>query len=121
MKHSKKDTCELCFTKYQFEPQYAPNATDVIPIHVLIKSIFKTFIYKFIPYVSRLITALIVWLGFVPIGTTCVYCVCIGRNNLITSDFSWYLVLSHIKIGLVLDAVIALSLLILVRLLLLIF
>jgi hypothetical protein len=114
LSHSKKDTCELCFSKYHFEPQYAENTPDIIPLGVLISSIFKLSLFKCLPFMVRIVTAIIVWLVFVPIGTTCVYSICIGRHNLITREFSWVLLKSHITNGIVLDAVIALSLLILV-------
>jgi len=115
--HSKKDTCELCSSKYHFEPQYAENTPDVIPLGVLISSICKLSLFKCLPFILRIITAIIVWLVFVPIGTTCVYCICISRHDLITREFSWGLLKSHITNGIVLDAVIALSLLILVGML----
>lgn len=110
--HSKKDTCELCFSKYQFTPQYAEGAPSTVPPYMMIKTIASLLFMGVVPYTFRVIAAIIIWLLFVPVATTTMYCVVVGRvyssfedqNSLVTS----------IVTGIVIDAVVALSLLILV-------
>lgn len=116
LEHSKKDTCELCLTKYQFEPQYMENAPEVVPLQILLKSAIKLTFLKFLPFVFRLICAAFVWLVCVPAGTTCIYCLCIGRHSILTGPVSWTTLKMHISYGIVIDSVIAMSLLTLVGL-----
>lgn len=112
--HSKKDICELCFTKYQFEPEYRPDTPSVIPLGIVLKSITSLIFFKFIPITIRIIFAVIIWLFLVPVGTTVAYCTCLRRNIPFVSNFSLQTIGSCICYGLVIDGVMALSLLILV-------
>lgn len=114
LNHSKKDTCELCNTKYEFKPQYADGTPTVIPLTILVKSILKLSFSQFTPLLLRFIFAIMIWLIIVPVLTTCIYCVCVGRSSMISLTFTWELLRAHIVHGINIDAVIALSLLILV-------
>ncbi len=118
LNHSKKDTCELCFSKYQFVPLYSPDAPSSLPISVMIRSICSITIKHFLPFTIRFVLAAVIWLAFVPIAVTSIYCLCIGRQNavftLAQEEDKIGKVWSVIVCGLVLLAVMATSLLILV-------
>jgi len=113
LNHSKKDTCELCATKYQFEPHYADEMPTVIPLRVFAKTILKSSIFRLFPALLRLAFAFIIWVFVVPILTSTIYCMCVGRP--ISLSFTdWLVVKGQIVHGVAIDAVIALSLLILI-------
>lgn len=112
--HSKKETCELCLTKYQFLPQYAENTPSIIPFTILLKSMLKIFTFKILPFSLRVITAFFMWVFIVPIGTTVVYCTCMRRKLNFSTIYSWDAINTAVCYGFVIDAVMALSLLILV-------
>jgi len=113
LNHSKKDTCELCATKYRFEPHYADGTPTVIPIGVFTKSVLKLSIFRVFPAILRILFAFLIWVLIVPILTSTIYCMCVGRPiSLAFSD--WNVVRAQIVHGFTIDAVIALSLLILV-------
>ena len=128
LKHSKKDTCELCFAKYEFVPQYAQDAPAVVPPLILLKSALKLSVVKFLPIILKAILALLVWLVFVPVGSATIYCLCIGRDNMFSGflkDFRFDIsavdlyaligmIPAYISQGIVIDSVIALALLTLV-------
>jgi E3 ubiquitin-protein ligase MARCH6 len=111
--HSKKEVCELCLTKYQFEPEYRPDTPSVIPLHILLKSVISVFIFNVLPISFRVLLATVIWLIMVPLGTTVAYCTCLRRAIPFVTNFSWSTVASAVCYGLVIDAVMALSLLIL--------
>lgn len=115
--HSKKDTCELCHSKYQFVPEYKADTPTIIPIFVVLKSVASILVFKILPYTTRLLLALIIWLVLVPLGTTVAYCTCMRRTIPFADHFTLESVATSIRYGCVIDAVMALSLLILVRVL----
>lgn len=114
LKHSKKENCELCSAKYQFAPQYAENTPTKVPLLLIVKSIVTILLKKVLPLTARGVLVSIIWLGFVPIATTCIYCACIGRKNILLISVQWSSIVINITNGIVIDAVIALSLLVLV-------
>ncbi|RYG64774.1 hypothetical protein EON64_13310 [archaeon] len=110
LEHSSKDRCELCSVKYTFEPLYDENAPDVLPLTLILRSFLKFLFSQAIPMMFRMIFVTVVWLGFVPISTLCFY------KTFMRSNTMWgietLLTKETICYGLVLDALIALSLLI---------
>jgi E3 ubiquitin-protein ligase DOA10 len=114
LEHSKKDTCELCYTKYEFRPHYAEGTPSVLPINVMAKSVLRLAFEQVAPLVLRIVFAVLVWAIIVPVLTTCIYCVCVGRSSILSLPFSWPMLKAHIVHGINTDAMIALSLLILV-------
>ena len=68
LKHSQKDNCELCKQKYNFDPEYAENVPDVLPIGVLLCSALK-----FLPYIFRVLMGPFLWLLYAPSCTNLVY------------------------------------------------
>ena len=68
LKHSGKESCELCKQKYEFDPEYAKDAPDVIPISVLLYSVLK-----YLPFLFRVIMAIFLWVVFAPWCTNGIY------------------------------------------------
>lgn len=118
--HSKKDTCELCYTKYEFKPHYADGTPSVLPFSVLTKTALKLTFQHVAPLILRVVFAVIIWAIVVPVLTTCIYCVCVGRSSILSLSLvhvtsqTWETVRAHVVHGINIDALIALSLLILV-------
>lgn len=73
LKHSGKDTCELCGTRYEFSPQYSEDMPTVIPIHQIVTSLIKKLCYDAFPSLVRIIVVGVVWLFVVPLAATWVY------------------------------------------------
>lgn len=113
--HSKKDTCELCFAKYQFVPQYAENTPQVIPWTVVLWSTLKIVAVQWLPFLLRILLATLVWIGGIPLITSAIYTICMRRDVEFMFRYNVETVSAGIKYGLVLDGIVALSLLILVR------
>jgi E3 ubiquitin-protein ligase MARCH6 len=114
LQHSKKDTCELCSAKYQFVPEYRADTPSIVPFGILLKSILSIIFFKIIPFTIRLCVGVVVWLGLVPLGTTLVYCTCMRRSIAFMQNFNLETICTAICYGCVIDAVMALSVLILV-------
>lgn len=112
--HSKSEACELCNTKYQFSPKYSHDAPDFVPLPLLLMSIMKFVVCKIVPYSFRLLSSLVLWVVVVPFVTSFSYCSFFGRSAIFYEKFSMQLLGVGILYGLLLDAVIAISLLILV-------
>lgn len=117
LEHSKKDTCELCSTKYTFIPQYAENTPASVPFHLMLKATFKLWSFKFLPFALRCILAIILWLFAVPVWTIWLYKVYMRNQSykeVIATGFKWGPGIRGDAIsGLVLIGVILLSFLIL--------
>lgn len=71
--HAHKTKCELCGLKYQFLPQYAENTPSTLPLSVLFTTMIKKLINDYLPFSFRMIAAIVVWLGFVPLLTCQLY------------------------------------------------
>lgn len=112
---SKKDTCELCLTKYRFEAHYADGMPDKVSLYLFAKSVLKMFLVQVLPFILRVMIALVIWVLIVPVLTTCIYSVCVGRSTVVPIEMSWNAVRAHVVHGFNIDAVIAMSLLILVK------
>lgn len=112
--HSKSDSCELCNTKYQFSPKYADDAPNFIPFRLLFFSMAKFLAWKLIPYCFRLVSAATLWIVVVPFVTTFTYCFCFNRSTIFYGTISSQMLRKGILYGMLLDGVIAISLLILV-------
>jgi E3 ubiquitin-protein ligase DOA10 len=115
LNHSKKDTCELCSTKYKFEAQYADDAPKVVPTHVFVWSLLKMFFVQILPFLLRIVLAIVIWVVVVPTVSSSIYCLFVGRQKMILDEVDWWEKLRmHIIHGFNIDAIIALSLLIMV-------
>ncbi len=112
--HSRKERCELCSRKYSFEPYYDENAPTILPTTALLKSVFKIVFLQAFPLCLRALLAIVIWVFAVPIGSISVYSLFM-RNNASRPWSSLFFSTNAICCGLVLDALIASSLLIVVR------
>eukprot|EP01036_Dinobryon_divergens_P022078 gene22078-30313_t len=115
LSHSKKEACELCSSKYVFLSHYAEDAPTILPIFLFIKSLIKLVAFSWLPFLARLILAVLIWLIAIPVGSTCIYCMCLHRKNILFYGgiHSKEELQLNVTTGIVLDAVIALSLLVL--------
>jgi E3 ubiquitin-protein ligase DOA10 len=73
LEHSRKDTCELCKQKYTFDPEYAENAPEIIPIGILLYSGLKKLFVEIIPFIFRISLAIFLWLSIAPLLTSWMY------------------------------------------------
>lgn len=73
LEHSHKETCELCKTKYTFDPEYAENVPEIIPTNILIHSGLKTILFQILPFIFRVLLAIILWLFVAPLYTSWIY------------------------------------------------
>ncbi len=112
--HSKKDCCELCATKYQFEAEYAPDAPDQIPIRKLISSVLYLSTFSTIPFLLKSICAIVVWIVCIPILTVWAYSFCMGRSSSFLHSYSFNTLSSYIRYGIVIDITIVVTMLVLV-------
>ncbi|KAJ1387945.1 hypothetical protein B484DRAFT_409761 [Ochromonadaceae sp. CCMP2298] len=113
LQHSHKDTCELCLRSYEFAPQYAEDAPETVPALVLLKTVLRMTFLQALPSALRLLLVASVWLVAVPLSTACLYCLYLGRKTL-QLDQGWEEVVRFVVHGLSIDAVMGLSLLVLV-------
>lgn len=114
LSHSNKQSCELCSIKYEFEPLYAVDTPKTIPIIIAIKSIGKIFSNRILPSLFRITCAFIVWLILVPLGTTLIYSFLIRGYFLDSNQSLFQNIWKAICYGIVMDGIIALSVLIVV-------
>jgi E3 ubiquitin-protein ligase DOA10 len=68
LKHSQKESCELCKQKYAFDPEYAENVPDILPFRVVLYSALKL-----LPVIFRVVMAVILWLLLAPSCTNLIY------------------------------------------------
>ena len=73
LKRSGKDFCELCKTKYVFQPKYAPHTPEVLPKNEVIAGVTRMVMMKFIPQILRVSLALVAWLIIMPCITSTLY------------------------------------------------
>lgn len=115
--HSQKDKCELCSTKYIFEPEYDASMPNVVPWHVYLKAGSKLFGFKLVPFIMKISLALLSWVIFVPLWTCWVYRIYFREQSykdVILTRLSWSTLQGDIVSGLVIIGVILLSSIILV-------
>jgi len=117
LKHSLKDTCELCSAKYLFDSEYSADAPEVIPLHVLVISGVKKLLLEVVPFVIRVFLAAALWLGVAPLCTSWMYKVWFRPHTLMSFStraiFHRDVVLKDTMTGLVLMGVIAVSFIVL--------
>jgi E3 ubiquitin-protein ligase DOA10 len=73
LKRSGKDYCELCKTKYVFQPKYASNTPETLPQHELMVGLLRMIMTKFVPQLFRIFLALVAWLIVMPCVTSAIY------------------------------------------------
>jgi E3 ubiquitin-protein ligase MARCH6 len=117
LKHSKKDSCELCGIKYQFEAQYHPDAPDKIPVAALLKSMIRMSTFSTIPFLLKTLCAIVVWIVFIPVLTVWAYSFCMGRGRTFMEVTKFETIFSYIRYGIVIDITIVVTMLVLVSIL----
>ena len=73
LKRSGKDHCELCKTKYEFKPKYAPHTPEFLSRNEVIVGLLRIFATKLLPNAFRFLVALMIWLVFMPCVTSTLY------------------------------------------------
>ena len=126
LKHSRKESCELCKQKYTFDPEYKNDVPGILPMAFrLLYSVLK-----FLLNTTRVVLAIFIWLLCAPSCTNLIYKMWF-RNNAFSKTFKDFdytrfptistmaAVFRDSTSGLVLMGVILISFIVLVRSLLL--
>jgi len=99
--------CEICKTKFCFDPQYAENTPDRLPAHEVILGLSSRFLAKWLPLALRICFAIFLWLVVAPYLTNCLYLGWIIRpSSILTRQET---ILSDIVSGAVMGATIIIS------------
>lgn len=122
LEHSRKESCELCKQKYSFDPEYSKETPDVIPFKILLYSGFKKLFVDVLPFMIRILLAILLWLVFAPLCTSWMYKIWF-RSIFLFSEVNYYndysalgnMLFKDSTTGLVLMGVIAISFIVLVR------
>jgi len=101
--------CELCKTKFQFDPQYAENAPDHLPVHEVILGLSSRFLAKWLPLALRILIAASLWLVIAPLLTSCLYHGWMHRPASIIPRMTKDIVPSDIVSGATIAAIIIIS------------
>ena len=105
--HSNKEICELCHTKYQFIPCYAPNMPEVIPTQVIIMTTLQHIIPYILSILLRFHLTLFMWIFIMPLCTCWIYRIWLPRTQVLILNNST--LLQDIISGLTIAAVIVMS------------
>lgn len=116
LEHSKKETCELCFSRYQFTPEYAENAPTTVPLFLLLKSACKIIAFSYIPTIMRIALAIFLWLFVSPVWTSWIYRFSVRSQDYVNipNRLKWSLLKLDVISGIILIGIIILSFIILV-------
>jgi E3 ubiquitin-protein ligase DOA10 len=112
--HSKKDSCELCNIKYQFEGEYAPNTPATVPLTVMLHAIGSMMLFKAGPYACKIILAIFVWLVCIPMITVYIYDMFLGRTANFFVPFTIEIMFVTLQNGVIIDITLFLAVLVLV-------
>jgi len=99
--------CEICKTKFCFDPQYAENTPDRLPAQEVILGLSSRFLAKWLPLALRICFASFLWLVVAPYLTNCLYLGWIIRPSSILARQE--MILSDIVSGAVIGTTIILS------------
>ena len=111
LKHSGKNSCELCGNTYEFEPNYKPGTPDIIENTLLASFLTKKLVTWFIPTALHWICAVITWLIVMPTATSWIYRMWMREwpNEKLWSFFSNRLLREVLKIDAISGLVITLA------------
>jgi hypothetical protein len=101
--------CELCKTKFRFDPQYAPNAPYRLPAHEVILGLSSRALAKWLPLGIRFLIAASLWLVVAPLLTAYLYHAWMHRPSSILTRWKRDLLQADIVSGAVVAAVIIIS------------
>ena len=101
--------CELCKTKFRFDPQYADNTPDRLPAHEVILGLTSRALAKWLPFGLRISIALFVWLIVAPMLTSCLYHGWMHRPSSVLTRWKRDTIPSDIVSGAIIAAVVIIS------------
>jgi hypothetical protein len=101
--------CELCKTKFQFDPQYAENAPDRLPAHEVLLGLSSRTLSKWLPLAIRYLIAASLWLVVAPLITAYLYYGWMHRPSSIMTRWKRELMTADMVSGAVVAAVIIIS------------
>lgn len=101
--------CELCKTKFRFDPQYAENAPDHLPAHEVFLGLTSRFLAKWLPLAIRIFIAASLWLVVAPLLTACLYHGWMHRPASIIPRMKREIIPSDIVSGAIVAAIIIIS------------
>lgn len=101
--------CELCKTKFRFDPQYAENTPDRLPAHEVILGLTSRALAKWLPFGLRISIALFVWLIVAPMLTSCLYHGWMHRPSSVLTRWKRETIPSDIVSGAIIAAVVIIS------------
>lgn len=101
--------CEVCKTKFRFDPQYAENAPDRLPAHEVVLGLCSRFVAKWLPLALRILLAATLWLVVAPFLTSCLYHGWMHRPSSILTRWSRELIPGDIVSGAIIVAIIIIS------------
>lgn len=101
--------CELCKTKFRFDPQYAENTPNRLPAHEVFLGLASRALAKWLPWTLRIFIAISIWFIVAPFLTTCLYHGWIHRPSSIPTRLKRELIASDIVSGVIIAAVIIIS------------
>ena len=84
--------CELCGLKFQFAPRYKEGTPDYLPNYEVFLGLCNRAAEKWLPLMMRIIAAIVLWLGMVPLTTAYLYHGWMHRPSSILARFKWELV-----------------------------
>ena len=101
--------CELCKTKFRFDPRYAENTPDRLPVHEVFLGLSNRILAKWLPFALRVLTAATLWLVVAPLLTSSLYHGWMHRPSSIPSRWSRDLIPGDIVSGAIIAAIVIIS------------
>ena len=101
--------CEVCKTKFRFDPQYADNTPDRLPSHEVLLGLCSRFLARWLPLALRILVAATLWLVVAPFLTSCLYHGWIHLPSSILTRWKRELIFSDTVSGAVIAAIIIIS------------
>ena len=101
--------CELCKTKFRFDPQYAENAPDRLPAHEVFLGLTSRAVARWLPLTLRISLSITVWLVVAPFLTSCLYHGWMHRPSSVPTRMKRDLIPSDIVSGAIIAAIIIIS------------
>lgn len=101
--------CELCKTKFQFDPQYAENAPDRLPAHEVLLGLASRAVARWLPFAFRISVAVFVWLFVAPMLTACLYHGWIHRPSSVLTRWKKEIIPADIVSGAIIAAIVIIS------------
>ena len=101
--------CELCKTKFRFDPRYAENTPDRLPAHEVFLGLSSRILAKWLPFALRVLIAATLWLVFAPLLTASLYHGWMHRPSSIPSRWSRALIPGDIVSGAIIAAIVIIS------------